>query len=475
MDVPSREILDRMPLAEAVLVLWSWAAEETFLGEIFQKHRGRCYQKILSFAFLVYVIRDALLEYGGSGHRSFTKARERDELKTSFYAAYGKLGRLPIPVSAALLAGCTARLTAVFPEAAAAQTPLPQSLDGYQVLDLDGKAIKRVAKRLKPLRNAAGGLLGGRALVAMNLRTGLAIAMHADPDGDANDTAFVGDLVPEVRALVAGRRLWLADSAFCDLTQTAHFTSDPGDAFLIRYHPKVHFVVDPDRPAREGINRRGQRYREDWGWLGVATNQNRRYVRRITLVRPGEDDVILVTDLLDAAAFPAADLLDCYLKRWNIENMFQQVTEVFGLSHLIATTPEGTIFQFALCLLLYNLIQVVRGAIAAGSERPKDEISGENLFADVKRELIAWSVVIPPAATGAYFDEEWTALRVKVRLVELLSGRWQEGWRKARPKKPKPRAVKQRERTHGSVFRILEEHRRKVREERVAGRQAQRC
>ena len=44
--------------------------------------------------------------------------------------------------------------------------------------------------------------------------------------------------------------------------------------------------------------------------------------------------------------------------------MFQQVTEVFGLEHLIGTRPEGVIFQFAMCLLLYNLIQVVRGAIA---------------------------------------------------------------------------------------------------------------
>ena len=67
--------------------------------------------------------------------------------------------------------------------------------------------------------------------MALDLRTGLALAMHGDPDGDANDTRFVGDLVPQVRDLVAGPRLWLVDSGFCDLTQTAHFTADPGDEF----------------------------------------------------------------------------------------------------------------------------------------------------------------------------------------------------------------------------------------------------
>ena len=103
-----------------------------------------------------------------------------------------------------MLAGCTARLREIYPREPAARTPLPASLDDYEVIVFDGKAIKRVAKRLKPLWGAAGGLLGGRALVAMDLRSGLAVAMRAHPDGDANEVRFVGDLVPEVRRLVAG-------------------------------------------------------------------------------------------------------------------------------------------------------------------------------------------------------------------------------------------------------------------------------
>src|SRR5207247_1996417 len=118
------------------------------------------------------LIRDALLEYGGSGRKSFDQAKDRGQLDVSFRAAYGKLGRIPIPVSEAFLAECTARLHQVYPQAPQAQTPLPKSLDDYEILIFDGKAIKRVAKRLKPLWNVAGGLLGGRALVAMNLRSG---------------------------------------------------------------------------------------------------------------------------------------------------------------------------------------------------------------------------------------------------------------------------------------------------------------
>ena len=83
----------------------------------------------------------------------------------------------------------------------------------------------------------------------LRLRHGLAVAMRAHPDGDVNEVRFVGDLVPEVRQLSRGKTLWLGDSSFCDLTQPAHF-AEQGDAFLVRYHPKVPFYADPVCPAR---------------------------------------------------------------------------------------------------------------------------------------------------------------------------------------------------------------------------------
>jgi Transposase DDE domain len=351
LEVPVPQTLARLPLAEAVLTLWRWAADADTVNQIFDENRGRCYQKLFLFSTIVGLVRDALLEYDGRGKQSFEAAQDRGELDASVRAASGKLGRTPIPVSTAFLAGCTARFSDLVPSPPQAQTALPKSLEDYQVLVFDGKAIKRVAKRLKPLRDTAGGLLGGRALVALNLRTGLAVALRAHPDGDANEVRFVGDLVPEVRELIAAKRLWIADSSVCDLTQPARF-AESGDAFLIRSHPKVPFYADPARSAQEGQDGQGRRSVEDWGWLGSPRNKKRLDVRRITLNRPGEKDVTLVTNLLEADAVPAVDLLSAYLARWGIERMFQQVTEVFGLEHLIGTKPEGVIFQFAMCLVL---------------------------------------------------------------------------------------------------------------------------
>jgi len=442
----------KMPLAESVVQVFQFVGSESRLQAIFEEHRGRCYDKRIRFPDLVTLIGDAILEHGGSGNQSFSRARETGELEASKVAAYGKLGRLPIAVSQAFLAELSQALRELFPAEAHRQPPA--SLRALNTVTLDGKAIKRVAKRLKLLRKAAGGLLGGRALVALHYESGLVIGMHADEDGDANDVRFVPDLLPVVRARIAGVLLFLADSGFCDLNRFEEFT-DGGNHFLVRRHPKVGFHSDPDCPARVGIDAQGRTFREEWGWLGAVNHPRRRYVRQITLQRPGESDVALVTDLLDPELYPAADLLDHYLQRWGIEQVFQKVTEVFHLQGLIGSTPKATIFQFAFCLVLYNLIQLIRGYVAAHQRHPAERISIENLFLDVHRQLTAWSVLVEsglPLETPAVLDLPALAARLRT----LLAGQWSQRWIKAINKKRRSHIAKPHDRTHGSVFRVLQ-------------------
>ena len=52
-------------------------------------------------------------------------------------------------------------------------------------------------------------------------------------------------------------------------------------------------------------------------------------VRHIRLIRPGEEEILLVTHLLDNQQYPASDLLAVYLTRWGIDGVFQQITQVF--------------------------------------------------------------------------------------------------------------------------------------------------
>ena len=60
MDGFQVELLRRLPLAESVLRLFCYALDKSVLDDVFQTHRGRCYQGVLTFPSLVVLIRDAL-------------------------------------------------------------------------------------------------------------------------------------------------------------------------------------------------------------------------------------------------------------------------------------------------------------------------------------------------------------------------------------------------------------------------------
>jgi Transposase DDE domain len=454
------EVLAELPLADAFYTLWGYVATDKALQELFDRHRGKCYDDKLTFPELVSVLTDALTRYRGSGNRAIIKALERNQLSVEKRAPYGKLARLPLPLAEAFLSGLTARLQPLFPKGLF-RTELPSCLDGLTVIVLDGKTIKNAAKRLLATRGRPGKLFGGKILAAYLPADGLAVAMAADPDGEANDIRLMPRVMPLARAAVSGPRLWVADAQFCDLDQPAAFTQE-GDHFLLRFTLRNRFTADPEKAALTGTNRQGQAYRQDWGWMGSEKDPRRRYVRRIVVQRPGGEDVIVVTDLLDAQEYPAEDLLEVYLGRWQIENVFQQITEVFELQHLIGNAPGATVFQASLCLVIYNILQVLRGyAAQASPEAVKvDEFSTENIFKDMHEELLGLHRVLKGRRLLEVLPREEKAEAVQARLQALLKQAWTPSWKKAKRSKPTPHQPKAKQSgAHTSVHKLLQEAR----------------
>jgi len=48
MSLNAQEVRERMPLAEAVLLVWRHVTDEAFLEQVFEANRGRGYTRILS-------------------------------------------------------------------------------------------------------------------------------------------------------------------------------------------------------------------------------------------------------------------------------------------------------------------------------------------------------------------------------------------------------------------------------------------
>lgn len=452
-------VVERTPLANATLSLWAYLLKPAALGAIFDRHRGRSFEDTLHFDTFIELIRDALVLHNGSGRQSFQRAREQGELPTREEAVYGKLRRVPLSLSAGFFEDVSELIRPLLPTGHAIGK-IPASLAGMTVVVLDGKQIKDVAKRLEVVRGRAGKVIGGKILVAYLPEEGLAVAMAADPDGEANDIRLMPEVVPRARARIAGIRLWVADRQFCDLDQPAILT-EQGDHFLIRRTLRTGFHADPGRPARTAVDARGRTVVEQWGWLGAARDKRRRYVRQIHLIRPGEEEVMLVTDLLDESAYPAEDLLAVYLQRWGIERVYQQITEVFNLKRLIGSTAEGSVFQAAFCLVLYNMLQVIRAYVAAGqAELAPEMVSVEQIFVDVQKELTALTELFAPRTIAGWYAEELSREELVARLGGLLGGAWTPRYRKAVNKGPRPKVKKAKcSGAHTSVHKVLEEER----------------
>jgi hypothetical protein len=451
MDGFEREALSRLPLAEGALTLLQWVLDEALLKQLFEEHRGTGCERTVTFPGLVSLLREALMEHRGSGRQAFEAARLGGRVKATNAALYGKLRRLPLSLSEAFLSACTERLRQVLPEGAG--NPVPPALQGHRIVVVDGKKIKNLPKRLQGLRSLKGKALGGKAVAALLLNEGLVVAMEVSPDGEANDAPLTPGLLAQVSAQFPEPVLYVADRQFCDLTIPRAIEARQ-QAFLIRYSRRMKFYAEresvrPDAP--------GPVIREAWGCVGGPRNKRRMFVRQITLERPGEEAIVLLTDLLDSDQFPADQLLEVYRQRWSIERVFQQVTEVFHLEQLISSSPQGALFQFALCALLYNVLQVLRGYIAQAHARPDKDLSSEMIFRGLCDQLTASVVLIDQARLLGALGPPRSAAAVRFRLTELLHECWSPLWPKSKAKnKPPPRTQQSVKGGHWSAWKVLQ-------------------
>jgi hypothetical protein len=443
-----RELMRRSPLAACVLELSAHVFDEATLDPIYEQNRGRCYEDKLTFNDFLTLTRDALIHHGGSAHRLFLDLEETQSHPVDESNYYRKLSNTPEKLSQALLRDGTAKLLKLMPGPVVTLAPC---FDRFEVIVGDGKKVKKVPKRLEETRGYSGKLLGAKALVALDVRSGMAIAMSDSLDGQTNDVPLVPALMEQVRGAMQKPILSIWDRQFDDVKTLKKLSSGPGDAFLVRMKQNYTFIPES---CVETTDAQGRRLLDEIGLMGKGKKAMR--VRRITLFRQDdEDDVVLLTNLMDRALFVAEDLLELYRKRWGIEQVFQQVTETFSLSHLIGSSPKATLLQFAYCLLLYNMIQVIKAYIAEDGKVLASTVSTFYVFNDVRRELLAWAYHTDGSWPHTHRDAE----AMRDRLRELLRGKWNPiTYKKASDKKPrgKPKAKQRLHGGHTSVQRILD-------------------
>jgi hypothetical protein len=161
--------------------------------------------------------------------------------------------------------------------------------------------------------------------------------------------------------------------------------------------------------------------------------------------------LVVVTTLLDAAAYPAADLADVYRLRWHAELDLRSLKETLGMGVLRCKSPAMVRKEVWAHLLVYNLIRAVLAQAAQEYGADPRELS----FKGGVQALAAFAERLLGAT-------EETAEELYAWLL-LTIGAHQVG---DRPDRVEPRARKRRPKEYPLLTKPREEARKKLQQKR---------
>src|SRR5439155_19234856 len=104
-----------------------------------------------------------------------------------------------------------------------------------------------------------------------------------------------------------------------------------------------------------------------------------REVRRVVRLGNGRRiTVTIITTLLDPVLYPADELIELRLRRWDVETNLRHLKTTMGLDVLKCKTEAGVRKELAVFCLVYNFVRVVMLQAARRQQVPVARIS----FAD---------------------------------------------------------------------------------------------
>ena len=458
MSLSTQHLWDKLQIAESfwLLLRHVWSPES--LDEFYDRHRGRHFQRTIAFSEIVAVLLEAITLRQGRAHAVLLD--RGDELPASVQAVYGKIRRMPRELSHALLPADAARHRDLLPTEVAAPPLGVKGVGKFRHLVFDGHMLKRASKRLKPVRGTPGRALGGKLLAVLELQSDLVVGLHSGADAHVNEQALLPGLLDQVRATLPGPRLWIADRAFGNLANFKRCTAE-GDHCILRKTIQSVFRPGTTHEAVTGLDVRERVFRDEIGTLS-SNREGEQTARQITVERPGDKPLVLLTSLLDRVEYPADDVLELYRQRWSIEQKFQKVSDQFTMGPYCSSTPEGILFHSALCLLLANNLTVLQTLLAYEREREAKSVSTHHLFEALRDELVVCKTLLTT-------DELVESLRIRVNLsatvdlLEYVKSLLRKAWRPKFVKSPAKKRhlpkVKHRRGTagHFSIRKVLDE------------------
>lgn len=331
---------------------------------------------------------------------------------------------------------------------------LPELLPGYSVRILDGNHLARTERRLKELRSLNAAPLPGHSLVVLDPARMLAVDVFPCEDGHAQERSLLNAVLPTVQP----GEVWVADRNFCTMGFLEGLAQRQAFFAIRQHNQSLRYELIGTR-RRIGRGETGTVYEQA---LRLLPTQGEPWlIRRITIAldkptRDGDREIHILTNLPPEVEALAVGHL--YRQRWTLETAFQELEASLRGELETLAYPRAALFGFCLALVAYNLLSVVKGALRAahGVAKIRDEVSGYYLADEIAGTWRGMMILLPNEYWAQRFADQ-TPAQLASFLVHLAQQVRLAAFRKhpRSPKKPPPKKMNKKHRSHVSTARIL--------------------
>ena len=382
------QFIEATPVTVMVRGIMERVFEPSALEELFETHAVKQYTRELLFSSVVSLMSLVVSGIHPSVSAAY-KALEKD-LGVSRPALYGKLNGMELNVSQALVRYSASNLESLIDKLKVNSTQL---LAEYTVKIADGNHLSGTEHRLKVLRNNLTKALPGKSIAVLDPQLMLVTDIFLNQDGHAQERT----MLPELLETVQAQQVWIADRNFCT-RQFLFGIVRRGSDFVIRQHKSL--PVREISPLEEmGETKTGSIFEQQVQITNSdgSTLQLRRVVIQLHQpTRHGDQQVAILTHLPNSVA-DAKAITKLYLKRWNIEGMFQVITDTFNCELNTLGYPKAALFVFSMAVVAFNILSTVKTALKSvhGVGKVEAGLSDYYLVEEVQATYRGMAIALP--------------------------------------------------------------------------------
>lgn len=253
------------------------------------------------------------------------------------------------------------------------QRPLPESIQFTltrfsRIWIVDSSTLEALFCKLKSLEDIPKGQLAGKMATVIDLMTRLPIEIWFLENPRASDVK----LEETIRQLVPANTLLLLDRGFY------HFSF-----WLKLIEADIHLITRLKKGAAIQIQQvftKSYDLRDSLVRLGSGTAKTPFITLRLIEVRSGKTWHSYLTSVLEPQVLPPYVVADLYRRRWRIEEAFNTVKRLLGLSYLWTGSLNGIQLQIGGTWIFYAILVDLGDAVADQLSLPIDSISLEMIY-----------------------------------------------------------------------------------------------